>query len=86
MFKFSWNQLTAIVIVLGGLLLVLYDIFALYIFGSDHTISVVINQWAFQAPPLLVFVAGSVFGGLAVHFLRWAPKEVQTLKDNNEKV
>ena len=86
MLKFSWNQLTAIVIVLGGLLLVLYDIFALFCLGADNTISVVVNQWAFQAPPLLIFVCGSVFGGLAVHFLRWAPKEVQTLKDDNEKV
>ena len=74
MLKFSLGQLTAIIIVLGGLLLVLYDIFALFVFGADYTISVVINQWAFQASPLLMFVCGNVFGGLAVHFLKWAPK------------
>jgi hypothetical protein len=86
MLGFTFKQITAIIIVFGGLMLVFYDIFALFVLGADNTISAVINQWAFQAPPLLVFVAGSVFGGLAVHFLGWAPLEKMIKKDDNEKV
>jgi hypothetical protein len=66
--------LTAVVIGLFSLGLVLYDILSLYILGVDYTVSAIINEWAFQAHPLLVFLAGFVNGGLVVHFLKWKPR------------
>ena len=71
------NQWTAIIFLLSIGFLVIYDVLALVFFGADATISVVLNTWAFQASPLLVFCAGMIFGGLIVHFLRWAPKNEQ---------
>lgn len=73
---FKPNQITAIFIVFGGLITILYDIFALYFLGSESTISYVINKWAYKSP-LGVFIAGMVLGGLIVHFLKWAPLEEQ---------
>jgi hypothetical protein len=51
--------------------IIFYDIFALNFWGRDATISVVLNEWAFEAHPLLVFCLGMMFGGLVVHFFRW---------------
>jgi len=43
------------------------------LWGSDATISNVINIWAFTAHPLISFCFGFIIGGLVVHFLRWKP-------------
>ena len=67
------KQISVVVIGITSIFLVLYDIFALYFFGVDSTISVVMNEWSFQANPLLVFIVGMVFGGLIVHFFKWKP-------------
>ena len=68
------KQITVVVLGIIIIGLVIYDIFALTFWGSDTTISVVVNEWAFQAPPLLTFCLGMVVGGLIVHFFRWKPK------------
>lgn len=73
------NQWTAIIFLLSIGFLVIYDILALVFFGADATISVVLNVWAFQCHPLIMFCAGMVFGGLIVHFLRWSPKHDQSI-------
>jgi len=52
---------------------ILYDIFALNALGADYTISVILNVWAFEAHPLLVFLLGMTIGGLVVHFFKWRP-------------
>ena len=67
------KQISVVVIGITSIFLVLYDIFALYFFGIDSTISVVMNEWSFQTHPLLVFMLGMVFGGLIVHFFKWKP-------------
>lgn len=67
------QRITVVVIGLVVLFLVLYDLFALFFFGVDGTISVVLNQFAFQAHPLIVFCLGMVIGGLVVHFFGWKP-------------
>ncbi|RLI48655.1 hypothetical protein DRO61_06180 [Candidatus Bathyarchaeota archaeon] len=67
------RHLTVVVIGITAVLLILYDIFALIYFGVDSTISVVINDWGFQAHPLFVFCFGMVIGGLIVHFFKWKP-------------
>jgi len=67
------KQISVVVIGITSIFLVLYDIFALYFFGVDSTISVVMNEWSFQTHPLLVFMLGMVFGGLIVHFFKWKP-------------
>ena len=59
-----------------ALIVILYDIFALTFWGVDSTISVVLNEWAFEAHPLFVFSFGMIIGGLIVHFFRWRPKNV----------
>jgi uncharacterized integral membrane protein len=74
--SFKPNQITAIVLIFGGLFFIFYDIFALYFFGADNTISYVVNVWGWSSP-LGIFIAGVVCGGLAVHFLKWAPMEKQ---------
>jgi len=68
------KQTSVVVIGLVIIAVVIYDIFALTFWGSDTTISVVVNEWAFQAPPLLSFSLGMVVGGLIVHFFGWKPK------------
>jgi len=55
----------------AALIVILYDIFALNFWGRDATISVILNEWGFEAHPLLVFIFGMIFGGLIVHFFRW---------------
>jgi len=67
------KQISVVVIGITSIFLVLYHIFALYFFGVDSTISVVMNEWSFQTHPLLVFMLGMVFGGLIVHFFKWKP-------------
>jgi hypothetical protein len=54
--------------------LIFYDIFALTVWGVDSTISVVLNDWAFSAHPLLMFAAGMTVGGLIIHFFKWKPE------------
>ena len=81
--NFKPNQITAIVIVFGGLLFILYDLFALFFFDSEATISYVVNQWAWSNP-LAIFIAGSVCGGLVEHFLAWAPLEKQEERKNEQ--
>ena len=65
--------LTALFIGFTMLLVVGYDLIALFLWGSDATISNVINIWGFTADPLIVFCFGAIIGGLVVHFLRWKP-------------
>lgn len=71
------NQITVIFLGLVIVFTILYDIFTLFFFGGEATLSYVINQWGFQASPLLVFGLGSIFGGLFVHFFKWAPLDKQ---------
>lgn len=68
-----WQWFTALFIGLICLIVVVYDLLALYFGGADATISSVINVWAFQAHPLIVFMLGFVVGGLVIHFLGWRP-------------
>lgn len=75
------NQITVIFMGLFLIAIVFYDIFALYFMGADSTISCILNQWAFQAHPLMVFCFGFIFGGLIIHFFKWSPKEQ---KDGND--
>ena len=49
------KQLTVVLTGIAIIGLVLYDIFALTFWGVDTTISVVVNELAFQAHPLLTF-------------------------------
>lgn len=74
------NQWTAIIFLAGLFILVVFDVLALVFFGADATISVILNEWSFQANPLLVFCSGMILGGLIVHFLGWAPKDEQVKK------
>lgn len=53
--------------------LIFYDIWALTVWGTDTTISVVVNEWAFSHPAMNFFV-GAIFGGLFVHFFGWKPE------------
>ena len=70
----SGKAITILIIGLATFGIVLYDIFALFVFGVDHTVSVVLNVWAFEAHPLLVFLLGMTTGGIIVHLFRWKPK------------
>jgi len=70
------KQVSVVVIGVVVIFLILYDIFALTFWGVDSTISVVLNEWAFEAHPLFVFSFGMIIGGLIVHFFRWRPKNV----------
>ncbi len=70
------KQISVVVIGVVVIFLILYDIFALTFWGVDSTISVVLNEWAFEAHPLFVFSFGMIIGGLIVHFFRWRPKNV----------
>lgn len=81
--NFKPNQITAIILIFGGLFFIFYDIFALYFFGGENTISYVINEWSWSSP-LGTFIAGMVCGGLIVHFLKWSPLDKQVNKENNE--
>ena len=67
------RALTVVLIGIISISLVIYDILALFLLGAHSTISAVLNFWAFEAHPLLVFCLGMVFGGLIVHFFRWKP-------------
>jgi len=69
------NIKSLMVIITGILILItlFIDILALTIWGVDATISSILNVWAFQAHPLLVFIAGMAAGGLVVHFFGWRP-------------
>lgn len=78
------NQITAVLMGLIILFLVVYDLVMLFL-DPNATFSVLINQWAFQAHPLLVFCFGIIFGGLIVHFLKWAPLDEQVSKKNSSK-
>jgi uncharacterized integral membrane protein len=78
--EFKPNQITAIILIFGGLFFIFYDVFALYFWGGEATISYVVNVWAW-ASPLGVFICGAIVGGLAVHFLKWAPLEKQVKDD-----
>ena len=69
------KQLTVVILGIVIIFLIIYDIFALTFFGIDSTISVVLNEWSFQAHPLFTFSFGMVSGGLIVHFFRWKPKQ-----------
>jgi len=64
---------TAIFIGIIAIVLVLYDFITYFLYGEESTISNVINVWAFDADPLLVFLFGFIFGGLVIHFLEWRP-------------
>lgn len=67
------RQWTVVVIGLAMIGLILYDIYAMA-FGVDgDTISEVVNDWAYQANPLLLVGFGSIVGGLMVHFFNWRP-------------
>lgn len=68
------KQLTVVIMGLVLIFLILYDVYALFFMGIDSTISVVLNEWSFQAHPLFVFSFGMIIGGLIVHFFRWKPK------------
>lgn len=67
------KHITLIVIASTVIFLMLYDLLALGFWGVESTISVVINEWAYQTHPLFVFSFGMIFGGLVVHFLEWKP-------------
>lgn len=67
------RHITLLVVALTAIGLILYDFLALGFWGVDSTISVVINEWVYQANPLFVFCLGMVAGGLVVHFLAWKP-------------
>ena len=54
------KQLTVVILGIVIIFLIIYDIFALTFFGIDSTISVVLNEWSFQAHPLFVFSFGMV--------------------------
>ena len=69
------KQLTVVNLGIVIIFLIIYDVFALTFFGIDSRISVVLNEWSFQAHPLFVFSFGMVVGGLIVHFFRWKPKQ-----------
>jgi len=64
---------TAIFIGIIAIVLVLYDFITYFLYGEESTISNVINVWAFDAHPLLVFLFGFILGGLVIHFLEWRP-------------
>ena len=68
------KQLTVVVIGLVLIFLIFYDLYALFFMGVDSTISVVLNEWSFQAHPLFVFSFDMIIGGLIVHFFKWKPK------------
>ena len=78
--KFKSNQITAIFLIFGAILTIVYDIYALFFLGADNTISYVINDWSYSSP-LGTWLFGFVSGGLVVHFLKWAPLEKQIKKD-----
>ena len=65
--------ITALFIGFAVLITVVYDLLALFVWGSESTISAVINVWAYESHPLINFCFGMVFGGLIVHFLAWKP-------------
>ena len=64
---------TAIFIGIMAIVIVLYDFITYFQNGPESTISNIINEWAFDAHPLMVFLFGFIFGGLVIHFLEWRP-------------
>jgi len=64
---------TAIFIGIMAIVIVLYDFITYFKNGPESTISNIINEWAFDAHPLMVFLFGFIFGGLVIHFLEWKP-------------
>ena len=77
------RQWTVVVIGLAVIGLILYDIYAMAFGGNGDTISEVVNDWAYEAKPLLLVGFGSIVGGLMVHFFRWKPNNSTT---KNEKI
>ncbi len=67
------KEVTAIFIGLIVIIIVLYDFITYFKNGAESTISAVINEWAFDSHPLLVFLLGMIAGGLVIHFLEWKP-------------
>ncbi len=67
---------TAIFTGLIVIVIVLYDFITYFKNGAESTISAVINEWAFDSHPLLVFLLGVIAGGLVIHFLEWRPVPV----------
>lgn len=59
-------------IALGSGFIAVLDL-VLWGISREHTISWFIRDWAFNAHPLFVFLLGTFFGGLAVHFFGWKP-------------
>ena len=76
---FTAKQITAIAIIFGGMFFIMYDIFSLYFWGENTTISYVMNEWLWSNP-FASFVFGFVNGGLVVHFLEWGPTNKHTEK------
>lgn len=70
------NKKSLTVLLMGIVVLstILYDIFALYQWGDDYTVSAVLNHWSFEAHPLLMYLVGSANGFLVCHFLNWRAK------------
>ena len=73
MSKSKGSKITVVVLGVVVIFLILYDLFALYFWGVETTISVVLNEWSYKSHPLLCFCLGMIFGGLVVHFFRWKP-------------
>ncbi len=67
------KEVTAIFTGLIVIIIVLYDFITYFKNGAESTISAVINEWAFDSHPLLVFLLGMIAGGLVIHFLEWKP-------------
>jgi succinate dehydrogenase hydrophobic anchor subunit len=80
---FTAKQITAIFLIFGGLCFILYDIFSLYFFGENTTISYVVNEWLWSNP-FAAFVLGFLNGGLIVHFLEWAPTNKHITKKEKD--
>jgi len=72
--KMSLKALTITVMAIAIFGIILYDVFALCVLGVDFTISVLLNVWAFEAHPLLVFLLGMTAGGIIIHLFNWRPK------------
>lgn len=67
------SVITALFIGFAVLIIVVYDLIALFVWGSNSTISAIINVWSYESHPLINVCFGMVIGGLLVHFLGWKP-------------
>jgi hypothetical protein len=81
---FTAKQITAIVLIFGTIFFVVYDVFSLYFWGENTTISVVVNEWLW-INPLAAFALGFINGGLVVHFLEWAPTNKHLTKREKDE-